>query len=294
MTGEIEIRRARDSDRDAMLEITRGIWDGTDYVPDVWERWIDDANGVVQIASLDGRVVGLQHAYIQVDGSCWLEGIRVAAEMQRRGVARALLEAGICWATANGCEVVRMSTSGSNPASTRLAEKAGMRLVATFVPLEASPLEAAPQESMTEVARAMDLAEVQSFLEELQRSGYPTDFYGEGWTFHRLSAARLQLLLATHDIALVRGPEIEGLAIATVSPPFTGLRIGFLGGSSDAVSRLCTWLRYRAFQAGIHQVSATVLRHTALLEAAGKAGFRAPFDFELRLYELDLTAAAQR
>jgi hypothetical protein len=213
--------------------------------------------------------------------------------MQGHGVASRLLRAGICWSTANGCQVVRMSTSSSNPASQRLAEKAGMRLVAAFVPLEASPLEVGPQEPVAHVALALDLAAVQTYLRDLARSGFLTDFYGEGWTFHRLTPARLQLLLATHAIALVRNPEIEGLAIATTSTPFTRLRIGFLGGSSGAVARLCAWLRYRAFQAGIHQVSAAVLRHNDLLEAARKAGFHAPFDFELRLYELDLTGAGK-
>jgi hypothetical protein len=160
--------------------------------------------------------------------------------------------------------------------------------VATFTPLEASPLEAAPRESMVGVALAIDRAEAQAYLEGLRRSGYVTDFYGEGWTLYRLSAARLQLLLATHNIALVRDPTIDGLAIATVSTPFSTLQIGFVGGSSDAVSQLCTWLRHRAFQAGMHRVSATVLRHDALVESVAKAGFHAPFDFELRLYERTL------
>lgn len=65
----LAIRRARLADHAAMLHITRTVWEGHDYVPFVWDRWLRDPNGAVLVADRDGRAVGLQHAVLHLDGS---------------------------------------------------------------------------------------------------------------------------------------------------------------------------------------------------------------------------------
>jgi len=53
-------------DTPAMLEITRTIWDGQDYVPYEWDRWLHDASGCLAVAELSGRVVGLVRGFILI------------------------------------------------------------------------------------------------------------------------------------------------------------------------------------------------------------------------------------
>ena len=56
--GAFEIRPMRPGDKPAMVDIASRIWDGTDYLPFVFDDWIADADGEFAAATLGGRVVG--------------------------------------------------------------------------------------------------------------------------------------------------------------------------------------------------------------------------------------------
>src|SRR5579872_5348508 len=133
----VQIRPARREDTAAMLAITRNVWHGTDYVPAVWHDWLEDARGLLQVATIDGRVVGIHHTALHADGSAWAEGIRVAEDVQGQGVGEALLASAIEWAGKRGCRYIRLSTSSENRASNRVSEKAGLRVVGRFLAMTA-------------------------------------------------------------------------------------------------------------------------------------------------------------
>src|SRR5947209_19267182 len=122
----LALRAARADDRAGMLRITNGVWGGTDYVPYRWQDWLGDVSGYLCVATLNGRVVGLQHTAIQSDGSAWLEGIRVDDTMRGRGIGAAMLRHGLEWARAAGCRFARLSTSSENESSMRSTRKAGL------------------------------------------------------------------------------------------------------------------------------------------------------------------------
>ncbi|MBV9279620.1 MAG: GNAT family N-acetyltransferase [Chloroflexi bacterium] len=288
MTGRLRIRPALPSDRPAMLEITRGVWEGTDYVPYVWDSWLGDPGGSVAVACLDGRPVGLQHQWVQPDGTCWLEGIRVAGALERQGIAQALVEYGVQWARERDCPAVRLSTWSGNPASGRAAEKRGLAVIASYVPLRANPDSASAADRSVRLALPSDLEQVEDFLVRAVARGRAGEFYSEGWTLYRLARDRLRLLLATNGVIVAGDGEIDGLAIATLAQPFTTLRVGFLAGSPEAVTALAGGIRRGAAEAGIVQIAAFLVPDEALLAAAGHAGFERRADSYLLLHELEL------
>jgi RimJ/RimL family protein N-acetyltransferase len=244
MTDRVQIRPARRSDTPDMLRITQDVWEGSDYIPFVWNEWLDDCSGTVQVATRDGEPVGLQHVAVLPDGSAWLEGIRVATPLRGAGIGAQLLKAGIEWAREAGCAAVRLATWSGNEASNRLAEKEGLRVRAQFARAEAVP---GRSEAQARIALPTDLEAVWAWV---QQAGI--EFYTEGWTAHRLTWDRLRLLLALHTVAVVDGDSsIDAVAIATVSERRPALRIGLLAGSQSGTAVLASWLRARAGEAGL-------------------------------------------
>lgn len=75
-----------------MLELTKTIWEGEDYVPQVWDDWLADPHGQLSVAEIGGRVVGLGKLTRLAPGEWWLEGLRVDPQWQGRGIGRALHE----------------------------------------------------------------------------------------------------------------------------------------------------------------------------------------------------------
>jgi CBS domain-containing protein len=52
-------RPALQKDTDDMLELCSHIWEGGDYIPSVWDEWMADPEGLLGVAEMDGRVVGI-------------------------------------------------------------------------------------------------------------------------------------------------------------------------------------------------------------------------------------------
>lgn len=86
----IEIRKAEPQDASAILEISSQIWDGTDYVPRILDKWLYDSTGVLWCALLDQKVLGFARSTYLSSNRCWLEGIRVSPDGRGKGLGKAL------------------------------------------------------------------------------------------------------------------------------------------------------------------------------------------------------------
>jgi GNAT superfamily N-acetyltransferase len=106
----LTIRPVRPSDRDRILEITRGAWDGRDYIPRVFDRWVADAGAAFEAAEIEGVVVALHRIRPYAPGLTWYEGLRVAEEHRRQGIARAMVGAAAAEAQEQGFRQMRLAT----------------------------------------------------------------------------------------------------------------------------------------------------------------------------------------
>lgn len=139
----IVVRRARPGDTRAVLDFTRGTWDGWDYIPRVWHAWLEAPDGVLLVATpnvhrqLDlygrplspDRPIGIARVAILSEREAWLEGLRVDPGVRQRGVARLLHGACLVWARAQGATTVRYATGEENEGSHRLGAYHGFRLL---------------------------------------------------------------------------------------------------------------------------------------------------------------------
>jgi GNAT superfamily N-acetyltransferase len=233
----VTIRRGREDDTAAMREITRDVWEGHDYVPDVWASWLDDDRGFLMVAELDGRMVGFQHIERQFDATAWFEGIRVDEHLQGRGIGASLLAAGVEWARISGCPAVRLSTASSNAASSRIAEKAGLRVIARFTPIRLD----APQietESIGRIGRPDETEEVFKLLSRAHGAG----LYTEGWTAYRLTPGRLRLLLAQGQVVVAGQDPIGAACIASANIKRIEPRPGLINGTLEGMAAIVRFI----------------------------------------------------
>jgi GNAT superfamily N-acetyltransferase len=90
--------------------MTRDVWNGRDYIPRVFERWVSDAGAAFEAAEVEGVVVGVQRLRAFAPGLIWYEGLRVASEHRREGIARAMLGAAIDEAREQNFREMRLAT----------------------------------------------------------------------------------------------------------------------------------------------------------------------------------------
>ena len=125
---DVTVRDARPDDVNPVAEFASETWDGWDYVPDVWDDWLEE--GVTLVAESGGNVVGVVHGVARGNEG-WLEGMRVAEEYRREGVGSTLTEALLARLSEEGVSVARCMAFDGNDAAVELLDSLGFKHVTT-------------------------------------------------------------------------------------------------------------------------------------------------------------------
>ncbi len=121
-----QFRRVTLADRPAMLSICATVWEGDDYLPRYFDRWVAAEGGQFTALELDGRVVALAKLSRHARGEYWLEGIRVHGEYRGRGLAAALHDYHLAlWKQLDERGALRLLTG--DPGIIKLCERTGFR-----------------------------------------------------------------------------------------------------------------------------------------------------------------------
>jgi GNAT superfamily N-acetyltransferase len=244
------IRPLRPADRDRVTEMTRDVWEGRDYLPKVFDRWISDAGASFQAAELDGVVVGVQRLRPYAPGLVWYEGLRVASTHRRQGIARAMLESAIAESRQQGFREIRLATV-DGPAI-RLFELAGFRELVQVRWWRAQRVEGGEPARIPDVA---DAGRLWPFVAsspgiDLYR-GISPDLNGA----RDLNAAELERLAGAGMLRL--GPS--GRAVALMREPWrVNLAAALVAGRGAALQELLMALRFEADADGADHVTVNV------------------------------------
>lgn len=131
----VTCRPARPADTSDVMELTRTIWEGHDYVPHVWSDWLADPEGLLAVAEYEGRVLGLGKLTRITAQDWWLEGLRTHPEYEGRGIASSLHNYLLgLWERTIGSSVLRFATASYRLPVQRLAERTGFHRTGELVP----------------------------------------------------------------------------------------------------------------------------------------------------------------
>ncbi len=130
MRQKLEIRPAQAADKEAVAAFCARIWDGQDYLPQVWDGWWNDRQGVLLTALLDGVPVGVVRAAFPNPEEAWLEGMRVDPQHHGAGIATNLFVALIEEVRRRGARAARLMTVGTNYPVHRMCAHLGFARVA--------------------------------------------------------------------------------------------------------------------------------------------------------------------
>src|SRR4030042_626925 len=124
----MRIRKLRSSDRDDVMEISRHVWEGHDYLPSVFESWLNDENSHFYGVEQDVRVVAVANLRLLEGGRTgWMEGLRVHPDYRGKGYANAMTQFLVRKAEDLDVARLRYTTGDNNAASLRLASMAGFQ-----------------------------------------------------------------------------------------------------------------------------------------------------------------------
>ncbi len=264
------VRRARAADREAILEMSKHIWGGHDYMPLVWDRWLAEKKGALLTVTVDGRAVGTSKVSLLAPGEVWLEGLRLHPDYHGQGLSKRIHRATFREAEKLDPRTVRYSTWIGNEASRRIAEKNGFWQIARTGWMWGKVGRRSPVRGRR--AAAGDLDTVVRFVRQSSCYEATNGVAGVGWTFPELTRRRIKHLLSLgRVIVFPRRGAFRAVAMFDIGKIDDDVCLGFIDGPDDDVTLLAKDLLRIAAETGRKEASAMVPmgRIADLVHAAG-------------------------
>jgi GNAT superfamily N-acetyltransferase len=280
----VTCRPALARDRADIAEFCQGIWDGGDYVPDVWQDWFNDTQGILVSAEYEGKVIGCGKLSLVDEGQWWLEGLRVDPARQGLKVGSLLHNYLTDWWLEHGDGAIRLMTE--NPAVEHLCGKTGYFRVQTMCGYKASTID----ESTDDFSPVTDLREATRFAlqsESLQLANGYVDF---GWrigkpnehVFEKYASPQADY---AHTFHWWRDKQGLFSAWEDEDDERRQLFLGVLACAVNDMPALLMDIRRFAVRKKFDRVFLLAFMNPQLLAQLDQAGFSTSWDDYLRLFE---------
>lgn len=255
----LKLRDARPRDRREVSEFCRNTWPGYgDYIQLVWDSWMKEKGGRFILAELDGEPVGIAKVSEFSKGEVWLQGLRVAPNLRRKGIANEIHVEVLRTVKRMKPRVVRFCTATKNRASRHIGGKYGFELAARF---RFFWVGARKGRVRGRVARMRDVEAVSGFIEKSRFIKVSGGLIAEGWIFREFSLKLLRNYIRARAVMLIEGRAgIRGVAIYTVDQEEgTGMMsLGFVDGDVISIKALARNAIYLSAERGSSHSSAAV------------------------------------
>jgi GNAT superfamily N-acetyltransferase len=292
MTVQLELRPAREEDEEAVNALSSHIWEGDDYVPRLFHRWLADDTGRFTVAYEGDHLVGFGKLTKFSPGEWWLEGLRVHPQHRGRGIARCLHRHAVGVALDIGAGTLRFATSSKNTAVHKLAAETGFKKVSEHVKVEAEAKATAGEEHGFAPLKPAELSPLRHWLNRSERYAALAGLFEHHWQWKEL-APRLQSLLAEGRIYWWHKTREGAQGVVVVAQEKEErLHINYLDAAPESLRPLATALRRLAAQLGMERVAGKPPAGDPYRRAFRAAGWQLEPDYELWLFARSLNRAA--
>ena len=213
MSREIFVREARREDKDAVLSFCSKTWEWGDYIPYVWDKWLNDPKAKVFVGLINDKPVGITCIRQLKPKEFWLSGARTHPEHRRKGVITAITMKCLEYAKEKEAKTVRLVTESTNIPAQKALEKFGFKPAATF--LEMKKEELSQQANFhAQWAEKENLNEIWKFLEKSECFNKCSRLYTKLFTWISLEKQDLKQFLENQKTIIFKEKkEIAGITL---------------------------------------------------------------------------------
>ena len=134
----IDYRKLTHEDYSDIVDMCKDIWEGTDYLPEIFHKWVDDKGFFLGAVDIDtNKVIGADKYSILYDGTGWLEGLRTHKDYRGKGIGKELalrlLQEALSDLGRERIDKIAFSTHISSVESISLMKKLGFKLEQKYI-----------------------------------------------------------------------------------------------------------------------------------------------------------------
>ena len=188
------VRPALPRDIADMVEFTKFIWGGHDYVGYVFAEWLKDPRGQLLAAEYAGKCIGCAKVSFLAPGQWWLEGFRVDPNHQGLKIGSKLDASANEWFDEHADGTLRLLTNSKRVQVHHLSESRGFVRVGEVCAYAAEPLNESTDAFMP--IRAEEAEEAAALVRRL----YPDGYLNIGWKFAAPNADAIRAAMQDENL----------------------------------------------------------------------------------------------
>ncbi len=208
LAGKLHFRPGGLEDITAVQQICADVWNGQDYVPQAWPRFVQESQTQAYILELDGEQAGLYclRTGLAGPGTAWIQSVRVASRFKKRGLAAAIIQHSITTSSLQNLKVLRFVTAGDNAAMHRLAEQFGFRFIVNFLDYRFEPANIASIAAQSwRFVTTSEFDEAFNLVINSVEYRLSEGFYANQWWWKPLNIDRLRQHLEKKEVYSLNG-----------------------------------------------------------------------------------------
>jgi len=290
--AKIHIRKALNSDREAVLSFCRKTWRWGDYIQHVWNDWLTQKNGRLFTATAEAQPVGIMHVSIDKSRDAWLRGARTDPEYRRMGIATALTNKCLEYAKRKGAKVARLATQSDNEAAQAVLGKLGFEKVAEFTDPKTEDI--TEEESRnTEWAEENKVEEIWSYVQSSETYRETAGLYTILYQYFTLKKEDLARLVMEKKAIIHKNAKgkVDGLVLIDDAPAREWhrrvLQTSYVDGNCKAIVEAFKFLKTHCHKNKIRKIYVFAANNKRTISAFKKLEFELPDSTDL-VYEKKL------
>ena len=231
-------------DKDEIRAMSAGIWEGNDYIPKVFDGWVEDEGFYKGVQ--DGRIIAVCKYTRHPNGVLWLEGLRVHPELQNKGYGSKVADMFHELVIKKEHSALRFMTDATNAKSIHLAEKKGFEEVLELYHLDYE----GDGERMDGVSGEDDVRRVKDYVFSSQEYVDYKKMYIKNWTAYEFTERLLEEEVKAGNCYTVKeNGEIKGVMFLNFYKRYGRVSIPFLAGNKETIE---SFIRYAQWWCGEH------------------------------------------
>ena len=222
---DMNIRRARSSDKNKVLDFCINTFEWGDYIDRAWDNWINEPSSLLfvcetKLSSFISKsdLVGVIHILQCSNNSLWIEGLRINNLYRNNGFATALLNHSIDYGIENNLNECCALVSQGNFASQKMLEKLGFLklFTCTYYNIKLEKLGFTGKKLSTfanmssiklviKTPQLADVAKIRRYLSNPNTTKIMDDRYFDSWRFYKFNMdySNLVLLIKSNELLIV-------------------------------------------------------------------------------------------
>ena len=241
MSGKFTVEKIKKDDKEEILELSSHIWEGHDYIPDVFDEWVED--GGFYCGKLDGKIIAVDKLTEQGNGVIWLEGLRVHPDYQSKGYATKMVNGLMDILEELDYSALRfLTTAGKEPVK-KMAGDHGfdIKQVYKYLLIDEERLERFDKISLSGIEKASQskLDRIMDFILSSEEYDDNNGQYMAHWTTYDITEELIEDEIGRGNCYLIRDEEkIDSVIFFYYYEAYDTLSIAYVGGNEDGIIKL--------------------------------------------------------